>query len=148
MHNAIRATIVAVLVLSVPTICLAQSKVPVLVVSTVGENDAAGQQMVFELKEAIRGSQGFRLVENSKQWPYIKFYIVTVQAVAGASTAAGYSIVYDNINIPLSGAYITGGAQYCGRSQSTSCARGLLSEIDSAVDSLQRTGPELHKTLK
>ena len=43
---------------------LAQSKVPVFLKNTPNDNDSVGQQLVFEIKEAIRGSHGFRLVEE------------------------------------------------------------------------------------
>jgi len=50
--------------LFLPPLCFAQSKkIPVAV--DHHEKDSVGQGIVFSLKEAIRASQGFVLVDNS-----------------------------------------------------------------------------------
>lgn len=135
-----------VLLLIVPGIGLGQNKVPVYVHDTVAANDQVGQQFVFEIREAIRGSQGFLLIEDKTNLPYIKYFVSTTRTAAGG-TAAGYAIVYDSVNTPLSGVLINGGVHICPREQVISCARSELTSIDEARRQLQREAPYLWKTL-
>jgi hypothetical protein len=143
----------AVLIMSAFTTCLAQSKVAVHVESTVSDDDSVGRQYVFTLKEAIRGSHGYRLVENKKEWPYIKFVVVTLRPGTSAGTkmngtALSYTILFDSTSMPLSGAFITSGIQLCGSETVASCARSGLAKIDQAVEELQESGPALLRTLR
>jgi len=142
--SALRYLVMVLLI--VPGIGLGQTKVPVYVVGNPSENDQIGRQLVFEIREAIRGSQGYRLVEDSRQLPYIKYFVSTVSTAAGG-TAAAYSIVYDSASMQLSGALISGGVQTCSREQVSSCARSALTGIDEAWRQLQREAPDLWKTL-
>lgn len=145
------AVILAAVLYVVTNGAIAQSKVPVFVDSTVSTGDEIGQLLVFELKEAIRGSQGYRLVDDSKLWPYIKFVVVTVKAtVTGRSlgTAYGYTVLYDSPSMPLSGAFITSGAQVCPTGSAAQCARSNLADIDEAVSTLRRSSPELAKSFR
>lgn len=135
-----------VVLLIVPGIGLGQNKVPVYVNDTVAADDQIGRQLVFEIREAIRGSQGYRLVEDSRQFPYIKYFVSTVRTAAGG-TAAAYTIVYDSVSMQLSGALISGGVQICPRERVSSCARSALASIDEAWRQLQREAPDLWKTL-
>jgi hypothetical protein len=57
-HRLLVATILLFLCLT----AAGQSKVPVFISATVGDGDQQGRQLEFEIKEAIRGSYGFRLV--------------------------------------------------------------------------------------
>lgn len=145
--------IVALLLLSSADAGLAQNKVPVHVQSTVAQNDATGRVYVLSLKDAIRGSQGHRLVENVLERPYIKFVIVTLgpKTAAGTimdSTAFSFSIVYDSDKTPLSGAFINSGVQLCPASHVVDCARTSLAIIDDALQELRKSDPEVMGTLR
>lgn len=130
------------------TATLAQStKVPVLLSSTVSDNDPVGRQLVAEIQEAIRGSQGFRLVDDSKQWPYIRYSIVTIWDRA-QTTAAAHVFTYDSSDTLLSGAFITTFVQVCGRGKLTSCARSSLSALDDAYGILKNAHPALAEKLR
>src|SRR4051812_2214327 len=90
----------------------ADGKVPVYLTSTVAKNDMLGQPLAFELKESSRGSEGFPLIEDVKQFPYIKMSLVTVGPSAGGP-AVGYVISYDDLWVPISGLLITSGVLTC-----------------------------------
>jgi hypothetical protein len=129
------------------TASLAQNKVTVLIEATIGDKgaDNVGQQVVFELKEAIRGSQSFRLTEDDGYWPRITVVAITTALHDG--TAISYSYLYDSEKMPLRGAYITSTVQYCPRNDAPACARNILAVIDQAVERLGRRAPELRQSL-
>jgi hypothetical protein len=143
-----RNMLVLLFLFLIPNIGLSQVKVPIYLDVTANENDQAGQQMAFEIKEAIRGSHGFRLVEDSSSMPYMRFVIVTVRAGGNEATAASYSLIYESLNMPVDGAFITSSVQYCGRQRVAECARGALSILDRAVNTLQQRSPELRRSLR
>src|SRR5690349_7312081 len=96
---------VLVLSLAWAPLVAAQSKVAVFLHPTVDSSDHIGQQVVFELKEAIRSSQSFRLVEEATRWPYMKVFIVTLKTSPANGTAISVAFAYDDRGIPLSGAF-------------------------------------------
>lgn len=124
----------------------AQSVVPVFLDTTVEEADNTGLQLVYEIKEAIRRSSGFRLVEDSTKWPYIRYSLVTLKG--SNQTVVSHTFVYDSIDMPLSGAYITSSVQFCGNSVVQGCARTLMGHLDAAVNRLRKDAPKLWQTLK
>lgn len=128
--------------------CAAQGKSPVYVDAVVGDGDNVGQIYVFNLKEAIRGSQSFRLIEDNKQRPYIRVSITTRDAMSGNSSAIGYALAYDSSTTAMAGILISSGVQTCGRQVTAPCAQDLLPWIDRAIDQLRQYEPKLHQTLK
>jgi hypothetical protein len=114
---------------------LAQDRLPVFLRATIDENDAVGRQLVYEIKEAVRASASFRLVDAT-EWPYLKVVIVTLKD--GEATAAGLTFLYDDTSMPLGGAYITASVQTCGRNRVTACARSTLASIDEAAENLKK----------
>lgn len=128
----------------------AQGKVPVLISSTVPNDDLLGRQYAAELREAIRGSPAYRLVEDLKQWPYLKIAIVTLSATFGSrniGTAISYAITYDSLSIEMSGVLILSGVQICSPGEAPACAKAYLARVDEAVSALQREAPALRTTL-
>jgi hypothetical protein len=115
---------------------IGQVKTPIYVDATIQENDSVGQLIVFNLKEAIRGSNGFRLIEDSKNWPYLKIAIVSLRESNGASTALGYTWLYDGLDMPLNGAFVTSGVQTCGRDVAASCAKTLFAKVEGVLQEL------------
>jgi hypothetical protein len=138
--------LLCLMLLCISPLGIAQVKVPVFISSTIDANDVVGQRIVSSLKEAIRGSNGFRLVEDGTLWPYLKFVIITLGS--GNSTSLSWSIIYDSTSMPLGGAYMTGGVQNCGIERASSCAQNHFSAIDRALESLQRENAALRATLK
>ena len=120
-------------------------KIPVFVNSTVSDDDRVGETLVFEIKEAIKGSQSFRSVEEN-EWPYIRYSIVTLPDGEGA-TFTSQVFLFDDLTSPLSGSMITQTVTTCGRAVVQSCARRYLARIDGAVQMLSRESPALHKRL-
>ena len=104
--------------------------------------------MLFELKEAIRGSMSFRLVEDPKLWPYIKLSFVSQGESNNSSSATAMVLSYDSEAMPMNGAFITTTVQTCGMQKVKECARGLLPDIDLAIGRLQKEAPELWRTLR
>jgi len=139
--------LVIALALSAPNYIFAQSKIPLHIELKIADDDSVGRSLGLELKEAVRDSNGFRLVQNGNDWPYIKINLVTLRTAAGG-TAAGYTISYDNVGMPMNGALIFPGVQVCTQSAVVTCARNLLAIVDGAATSLQQWGPDLRKTLK
>ena len=124
-------------------------KVPIALSATVAEDDQVGRQLIFEIKEAIRGSNSFRLIDETDP----VFPRLSVSAVAEAadvnrvSTAVSFSYAYDDRYLPLNGLFIIGSVQVCGRDTVKSCARSALSYIDAAIESLGKADPALKKAL-
>jgi hypothetical protein len=99
-----RLRLVLVLVfLLAPGLCLAQpSKRTGVAVSHAGE-DQVGRSFAFALKEAIRRSQSFILVDDNLTRPRIVLYLVSVEgnlSQKGISSAIAMVIVYDSLETP------------------------------------------------
>src|SRR5688500_6905692 len=98
----------------------AQDKVPVAVVGSPSDDDDAGRQFVFEIKEAIRSSHAFRVVDE-RVYPQLRVGVSTDKTSGG--TAAAITYVYDSLDTPMRGVYITAAVQTCGTQRVQSCAR-------------------------
>lgn len=112
-------------------------------------DDQVGVRYVFELREAIRASNSMRLVDQSNE-PRIKVSVVTVDSDrnnTGVAAGIATTVVYDSMDIPLNGAHMTTLVQVCGEQRVAGCARGLLSWIDSSVNTLRQDWPSLWKSL-
>lgn len=138
---------IAAMLLCAATNSFAQSKTPIYVTASVSDGDAVGNRLVFELKEAIRGSGGYRLVVDHKEWPYMRVSVVTLRTAA-SGTAAGYTIAYDSVDMPIRGALIFSGVQTCPAAATNSCARNMLAAVERALVDLQDEAPELRRTLR
>ena len=140
------ACLTFLIALSLPTVGIAQSKVPVLLETTFGD-DTVGQQVGFELKEAIRGSQSFRLIAGEGVWPRITIIMVsTSSAPSSGPSSISYSFLYDSLKMPMRGAFVTSTVQICSRQNAQGCARAILANIDDALERLSRNAPDLRKT--
>src|SRR5262249_38742088 len=137
--------LVGVLLL-VPRICLADKTIPVEILQS--GKDSLGQRFAFEIKEAIRGSRSMRLVTDSS--PHLIVHIVTLDPdtdAPGNRTITSVTIVYDSMNTPARGAYLTSYVAVCGVQRINECARGILPDIDSAAEFLRTKWPGLWNTL-
>ena|SRR5262249_7886150 len=121
-----------------PSLCFAQSKKTIVAVVHEGQ-DSVGQGVAFALKEAIRASQGFVLVDDSGVNPRVVARIVSVEidvAGRGNSSSVGTAILYDSGEMPASKIFLNLVTQFCGRERIEWCARSILMEIDRLVDRL------------
>ena len=111
--------------------------------------DQVGQSVTFALKEAIRKSEGFLLVDHEPLLPAMPRIIVRLVSVdgfageKGVSSAIGITIVYDSMLTAGRGIYVTSSVLACGRTQVESCAKNTLPSIDRAVEYLRKTEPSL-----
>jgi hypothetical protein len=147
MKQLLELALVASALMAVPFVASGQTKIPVIFESTVQDGDQVGLQLSFEIKEAIRGSFGFRLSEDFEKWPHIKMVFVSVDGGQG-STAASMAFLYDGVEVSSPGLYITSSAQACGSTRVQQCARTAMAHLDSAVSRLTRAHPQFAKTLK
>lgn len=142
-----RFALCAALALGAATPAAAQPRVPVYLATTVDQEDPVGRSLVYALKESLRSSRGFRLVEDEAAWPYLSMRVVTLSTSAGG-TAMAVAFVYDSIEMPMGGAYITTSIQTCGRDRVTSCSTSLMGSLDAASDQLRRGNQGLWQTLR
>ena len=112
-----------------------------------------GRSFAFALKEAIRRSQSFALVDDDAlpADPRIVVHLVSVDVdnpnPKGISSAISVTIVYDSLQTLGSGIFITASVTHCGRDRVESCAKNTLPDIDSAVEHLRKSWPNLWKNL-
>lgn len=76
----------AVLLVS-PIVCLGQARTPIEVDHS--GTDQVGQLFAFELKEAIRGSQGMYLVSNTPQ-ARVRIILVSLDTTFGSNKGFGF----------------------------------------------------------
>lgn len=136
------------LLVAIPNICSAQGKIPVEIEHT--GDDQVGKLYVFELKEAIRGSQSMRIVGESGYPARIRVMLVSLDSDTpdqGRRSAISVTILYDALDIPLSGAYLSSTIQLCGRDRATACARSTMAKIDAQAEYLKTKSPAFWKAL-
>jgi hypothetical protein len=159
-----RPTFLAILILLLaPVICHAQSPKKILVDVRHYGDDPVGRRFAFALKEAIRASQSFLLLDMAadmssqlstrKKGP-IAFISMELRSLdtsggAGLASAIATTIVCrgttESLNVLES--YITTQLQHCGIDRAESCAKNLLPALDEAVQMLRQRSPDLWKAL-
>ena len=139
----------ALVLVGIAPSCFAQAGQKISVVVEHAGIDDVGQQLAFELRELIRGSQGMRLVVASEADPRVVAHVVTaVGLTAGKSTATSVSVVYDSANVPLRGYFMTSSVQICGSTRTHDCARSIVAEIDAAIQDIRKSAPSLWNQLR
>ena len=150
MANAKALTVGLCLFLLAPAVCLAQAKKIPIAVDHTGD-DSVGKGVAFALKEAIRGSRGFYLVDNDLKAPRITVILVSVDdnigSEKGFSSAIAVAIVYDSIATAGRGIFLTLLVHDCGRDRIETCAKNILPAIDKEIENLRTNWPSLWKTL-
>ena len=148
-----KAALTVLIILLAPLYCFAQAKkIPVAVVPD-GE-DSVGRSIAFALKEAIRGSESFKFVDDDPfpKTPRLVVHLISLDITLsegnkGSASAISETIVYASQTTPLLGGYITSAVQHCGRNKVNECAKGILPNIDRAAELLRRYWLDLWKTL-
>jgi hypothetical protein len=156
MRSAGYCVLVALL-MSAP--CFAQRKVA-LEMNHVG-NDPAGQSLVADLRELIRGyvspavpsgdadaveRYGMRLTSGLSR-PRIRLQLLTSEIQPGPYTAIVINVTYDSADMPLGGAFMGGMLEMCAQNERSACAKRILLKISTAMDWLRESWPSLWKTL-
>ncbi|MDB5921472.1 MAG: hypothetical protein JWN13_408 [Betaproteobacteria bacterium] len=137
---------VILMCLATPSLCFAESKVPLEVVHS--GKDRAGQLFVAELKEIMR-SHSARPVTD-RQRPRIVVLVATADGdsqLRGSSSAISISILYDAPRMPGEGAFLKSVAQSCSRENAAICARNAAADIEYEVSLLRRNWPALWASL-
>ena len=138
-------TALAIFVLLVaPVVCQAQAAKKIPVAVSPKNSDEVGKGVTFALKEAIRASQLFRLVDN--EFPatariVVHIYSVDGETLSGAngnSSIIAVTVVYDSSSTPAEEIFLNSILLVCRRNQIESCAKGLLPYIDEEVESLRK----------
>ena len=133
-----------------PLICLAQSvnKIPVAV-GHQGQ-DSEGKIIALKLKEAIRSSQRFVLVDDDSTRPRIALRMTSTKTTVDnrlVGNTVSYAIVYDSRNMPANGAFLTVSGLNCNRAELEFCASLIVASLEEWTDRLRLQWPELWKTL-
>ena len=143
-----RALIILVFLLA-PVFSFAQSKkIPVAVYH--GNDDQIGRSIAFALKEAIRASQSFMLVDYEIAVTariVVRLVSVEERGRSNLASALAVALVYDSPEMPLHGVILNLAAQSCPRPLVESCAKSILPFIDGGVESLRKNRPDLWNTL-
>jgi hypothetical protein len=125
--------------------CYARSKVPVFIAADTGPETDAGERDYFsDLQEEIRGSDAYRLVEDSARYPYLKVYLTSLNTT-GRGITISYVVVYESL---ATRAALTSGFQTCSSVELNSCAHTVVGQVDDAFRMLQQDNPTLAKTLE
>src|SRR5215475_3301744 len=139
------------LCLLAPAVSLSQyKKIPVAVAHS--GSDSVGVGFVFALKEAIRSSQSFFLVNDQTPPQKTRIFVhVTSVSIpisqADVISAIGIATVYQSSKMPPDGAYIGSDVRVCGRDRIEWCAKDFLPEMNRVVEILRSKAPDLWETL-
>jgi hypothetical protein len=136
----------------VPGIAVAQSKkIPVAVFHD--GDDSVGRGVAFALKEAIRTSQAFTLLDHEglPKTPRIVVRLLSldikISDTQNLYSAFSITILYDSLETPGLGTPFYNGLRVCGRNEIEQCTRLILPLIDHAIEILRTQSPNLWKTL-
>ena len=129
-----------------PVAALAQTKLPVFLVSEIDPRDDAAQKVLKETRDALAASPQFRLA-GERQWPYLKLTIRSARA-DGEQSVMAHAVVYDSHATKLSGVLASFGLNQCNAAKAEYCARNIVGDVELAVDRLRREAPELYGTMR
>jgi hypothetical protein len=111
-------------------------------------DDPVGRSFAFELRDAVRGSNSFRLVDGDAQRVRIVVNIVSVADVQTQSASAiAVATVVDGQAIPVNGLFVDAQVLYLGRSKTRQQATEMLGSIDRSADYLRSKWPAVYKML-
>lgn len=136
-----RAILTIVSLLISATSALGQDGVANINVYSQCDKDSVGRQVSYYLKEAIRKSYGYRLVEEYAKAGY-QISLVCADPDAndvGVRTIFSYSFVV--LNFRPKGYYdyqLTHGVYRCGSGKVESCAKGLMASFDDEVSKMKK----------
>lgn len=140
---------VAVLV-SLAAVAQSTTKIPVQVLHS--GSDLVGQQLAFELKEAIRASQSMRLVTDTDSGARVRVSIVSLnpdpERASQSHTVAATTFAFDDTWVPLNGILVSATVETCGARRVQECARSTLANIDSVIERIRKSAPNLWKDLR
>ncbi len=146
-----KALPVVLLLLLLPTVCSAQDAKKIPIAAVHSGTDQVGQSVFLYLKEAIRASHGFHLVnfEQSPKEPRIVISLTTSGDESGSVTEMSVALIFWNARIigenrilraPV---YIDHFGMHCGAKMIDLCANGLLVRSDMMLSEFQDSWPDL-----
>jgi hypothetical protein len=150
-------TFVAVLV-PCATVHAQTPKVPVYVTVTIEDDERVAKQLVFELKEAIRGSQMFELIDENPfarrpktfDGDSLAFLRVSLAMMTEAKNVLVYyalSTAYDSLDVALSGVHVSNNIGRVGSARTQPAARSILATLADDVETLKKQAPGFYKNL-
>jgi hypothetical protein len=112
-------------------------------------SDAVGKSFAFALRDAIRGSNSFRLVEQEVTHHRVVVHVLSVSDDKNENNASAIAvaITVDGSAIPANGLFLTSTVHYVGRTRSSDSGKGLIVVLDQAVTYLRKNWPAVHKQL-
>lgn len=134
------------LVLSLPGVSHAQDEKVAVSVGHSG-TDAVGAQLAFAVREAIRGSQGYKLVQPNDSGIQVRLITINPEQNESVSNWTVATVVltmanffpYDEKNpqswYPI---YLTSHVMTVGSSKTDVQARSILASVDAAIDKYRR----------
>jgi hypothetical protein len=111
---------------------------PISVKLEASGDDSVGQRLVYRIKEGLRRSSRFDLVEQHSFG--LEISIVTVEGVRdnpGNSTVFSVIWVWNNLEQPYP-FYITSEVGYCGSKRIQECAEGLVASTNKYSSQVPR----------
>ncbi len=138
-------SMVVALLLATPTVASAQEQRALVSVSHAGE-DSVGQRLAFALREAIRSSAGYRLVDYKEA--LFRVSLVTLdpdRSLSGNKTAAAVTYTVRN-TLPFKDSnpqtwypiYLTTSIVIAGADRTEDQARGILASLDANIEDYKR----------
>ena len=106
---------------------------PILLVSTSPEDDRAGKNFVFAVKDYLRGSSSFQLLTEQPDSAVFCLRIVTLKA---SEYSTAYSAVF-TMSSPLLDWYLQQSVGQCGESRIDSAARNLVQTADEVAENMK-----------
>lgn len=144
----VSTAVICLVALTAPMFAVAQDiKVPVQV--THSGEDSVGRQFAYELREGIRSSYGFRLVDDVAT-SRVVLSIVSLDLSnngKGISSAIAVATTFDAIDVPVSGYHITTAVQHCGTDKTAQCARRAMANLDEDLQYLKNKWPAVWRKL-
>lgn len=96
-------------------------------------DDAVGQQVIYQLREAISQSSRHKIVYNEADAGFT-IHLVTVENTQNISTSYSAVLTMPPFNGSGFNYYITSVAGNCGRSRVRECGQNILADFDSEIN--------------
>lgn len=122
-------------------------KIPVEINHTGTDN--VGRQFVYGFRDALRGSNTFRLLEGDETQARIVVQIVSTRATSNENLSAiAISTTVDGDDFPVNGLYVTSSVRLLGEQRARSAAADEPVHLDESVAFLRKKWPAVFKRLQ
>jgi len=111
--------------------------------------DNVGRQFVYGFKDALRGSNTFRLLEANETQARIVVQIVSTRSSTNENVSAiGITTTVDGNDFPVNGLYVTSSVRLLGDQMARSAAAEEPVDLDESVAYLRKKWPAVLKRLQ